>query len=507
VAATATAELAAGTPARRVSVASRSRALALAPFVLLAAFLTAELVVCALRLTGPFLDEGIYISAGLRILDGHGLSDHYLTWFSGSLLWPAIAGLGWKLAGLAGARAAAAVCVTIGLAGATMAAGNLYGSRVRAAAALAAVTSGPVVALGHLAVYDTLAVAATGGAFWALTEFLRRDDRSWLCAAALLYALAGLAKYPALFFDAPPLVLLIVVTRGRKMSLDLGVFAFIVAATLLIYLLSFRAQLSAFESFRTQDNPTFNVTRAQLVDLQIYFTAVPLSLAIAGMMLVPRRRVGLALLSGVIGPPLYHLYTGNPSGDQKHVVFAILFMLPLIGVAVTFALRQARALAVLALVGLGFFAFAQVVRIDEGWPDLRPSASLLVHDVRPGEKLLASSSWVLAAYLYAHGRIDSPYDIYDVYRVEHMAVPPDLCSFQWFIEVPGGESWPTSIKQAVNRCDSFKRVFSSRARVTGLSHQLNFVTYWAPIEIYRNQTRPSARLSAVSEALRAGRAQ
>jgi hypothetical protein len=485
-------------PERAARIAEKSRisarVIAFAPWLLLGGFLAAELIFCALRITGPFLDEGVYIAAGLRTLQGHGVSDNYLSWFSGSLLWPIVAGVGWKLWGLAGARAAAAICVTIGLTGAIQATGNLYGRRVRAAAALAAVTSGPVIALGHLAVYDTLAVAAAGGSFWALTRFLDRDDRAWLCASALLYALAGLAKYPVLIFVGPPLVLLLAATRGRRAAMDIGVFGFIAGAVLLVYLLAYRTQLAVFESFRVQNNPSFGVSREQLVYLQIYFTAVPLILAATGVALLERRRVGFALLSGAIVPPLYHLYTGNPSGDQKHVVFSLLFMLPLIGVTIVAALRRMRAiLAVPLLIGLVCFALVQVVRIDEGWPDLRSSAAVLVRDVHPGDKLLASSSWVDAAYLYADRRINSPYDVYDVYRAEHLASSLDVCAFQWFIEVPGGEPWPASIRAAVERCGTFKRIFSSRAKVTGLGNNLQSITYWSPIEIFKNELDGQAR--------------
>lgn len=483
---------------------THSRVLVLAPWLLLGGFLAAELVVCALRLTGPFLDEGVYIVAGLRTLGGHGISDDYLSWISGSLLWPLIAGIGWKLWGLAGARAAAAICVTIGLAGAIKATGNLYGTRVRAGAALAAITSGPVIALGHLAVYDTLAVAGAGGAFWAVTEFLRRDDRAWLCVAALLYALAGLAKYPVLVFIGPPLVFLILAIRGRGAAMDIGVFGFIAGAVLLIYLLADRAQLAAFESFRLSDNPSFDVSREQLIDLQVYFTAVPAILAVAGLALVERRRVGLALLTGAIGAPVYHLMTGDPSGAQKHVVFGIIFMLPLIGVTVAAALRHMRLLAIPAVIGLTCFALVQVVRVDEGWPDLRPSAATLVRDVHPGERLLASSSWVYAAYLYSNGRIENPYEVYDVYRIQHLPSPVNVCAFQWFIEVPGGEAWPASIWRAVARCGTFHRVFASRVKVTGLGGNLHFVTYWGPIEIFKNEPEARARQVATVHTRRRG---
>jgi hypothetical protein len=472
---------------------ARTRAITALPWLLLGLFLAAELTVCALQLSGPFLDEGIYVAAGLRTLQGHGLSDNYLSWFSGSLAWPVIAAVGWKAAGLAGARAAAAICVTLGLAGTIKATGNLFGMRVRAATALAAVLSGPVLALGHLAVYDTLSVGATGGAFWALSEFLRRDDRAWLCGAALLYALAGLAKYPALMFAGPPLIGLLVVTRGRRARFDVPLFGFLACAVLLVYFLSDRSQLTAFEGFRTQNNPTFNVGRSQIVYSQVYLTAVPLLLAATGAMLVENRRVALVLLTGVVGAPVYHLLTGNPSGDQKHVVFGLLFLLPLIGVTLVHALRRWRLLvAIPALAGLAAFAAVQVVRVDEGWPDLRASAAVLTREVHPGQKLLANSSWVEAAYLYDRGRIESPYDLYDVSRVTHMTSPVNVCSFQWLVEVPGGEPWPASIRQAMARCGTFHKVYESSATVTGLGRSLSFVTYRAPIEVWKNEGSTSA---------------
>jgi hypothetical protein len=464
-----------------------ARAITAAPWVLLGLFLAAELIYCALQVNGPFLDEGIYVAAGLRTLQGHGISDNYLSWFSGSLMWPVIAALGWKAWGLAGARAAAAICVTLGLAGAIKASGNLFGRRARAAAALAAVLSGPVLALGHLAVYDTLSIAGVGGAFWAMTEFLRRDDRAWLCGAALLYALAGLAKYPALLFAGPPLVGLLVATRGRRAVMDVALFGFLSCAVLLVYFLSDREQLTLFEGFRTENNPNFNVGREQILYSQVYLTIVPLMLAVTGAILVRRRGVAIALLTGVLGAPFYHLLTGNPSGDQKHIVFGLLFMLPLIGVTIEGALRNWRkALAIPALVGLAAFGAIQVVRIDEGWPDLRASAAVLTRGVRPGEKLLANSAWVEAAYLYDRGRINTPYDLYDVFRVTHMT-GVNVCSFSWFIEVPGGEPWPASIRQAMHRCGTFHEVYQSSATITGLGRSLSFVTYRAPIEMWENE--------------------
>jgi Dolichyl-phosphate-mannose-protein mannosyltransferase len=518
-----------------VSRAAVSRAVRLAPWLLLGAFLAVELAICFMQLTGPFLDEGIYVTAGLRTLQGHGIADNYLGWFSGSLLWPVIAALGWKLAGLAGARAAAALCVTAGMAGMAGAAGNLFGARVRAFAVLAAVTSGPVIALAHLAVYDTSAVAFAGGAFWALSEFLRRDDRAWLVGAALLYALAGLSKYPVLAFIAPPLALLILTARGRRAALDLFLFAMVAGAVLLIYFMADRAQLIGFMSFRTHENPSFGVSTAQLAYSQFYYTAVPLLLAFAGAILLVRRRIvtlsppehrptsvgpsehhlasaGLperrpalaplranwvagALLTGVIAAPIYHLGTGNPSGDQKHVVFGLIFILPLAGIALERAFADRRRLLPAAALTLGLLLFGcvQVVRIDESWPDLRASANVLSADVHPGERLLVNSAWVEDVYLYSRGRIDTPYDLYDAYRVKHLAKPVDVCAFQWFVVVPGGEAWPAAVREQMLRCGSFREIYTARTTLTNLGSNLGFVTYTEPIEIWRNEDQPDDR--------------
>jgi hypothetical protein len=156
------------------------------------------------------------------------------------------------------------------------------------------------------------------------------------------------------------------------------------------------------------------------------------------------------------------------------------------------------------VVGLAAFAAVQVIRIDEGWPDLRASAALLTRDVHPGERLLANSSWVDAAYLYDRGRISSPYDLYDVSRIQHLAAPVSVCKFQWFIEVPGGEPWPASIRQAMRRCGSFRRIYESSSTVTGLGANLSFVTYRAPIEIWKNESAVVAGAHAHPDSPRTG---
>ena len=110
-------------------------------------FTAVEAVLIASSLGGPTIDEGMYIAAGLRTLGGHGLSDSYLTWFSGSLLWPALAGGAYELSGLEGARLLALACVVGAMIATIKATGNLFGARARFFTALILATSGPVLML------------------------------------------------------------------------------------------------------------------------------------------------------------------------------------------------------------------------------------------------------------------------------------------------------------------------------------------------------------------------
>ncbi len=340
--------------------------------------------------------------------------------------------------------------------------GNLFGTRVRAATALAAVISGPVIALGAPRRLRHAAVGFAGCAFWAITEFLRRDDRAWLGAAALLYALAGLAKYPALMFAGPPLVALVIVERGRAGPHGPGPVRRSSPARCCSSTSSPTARSStAFEAFRTQNNPNFHVGRNQIVYSQVYLTAVPLLLAARRR--VPRSRtarVAFALLTGLIGAPVYHLLTGNPSGDQKHVVFGLLFILPLIGV--TISLRAA------PLAGGPRGARAdrarrrsapvQVTRIDEGWADLRGSAARAHARRSPRAKNCSRAPPGWTPPISTTGAGSPLRTTSTTSRASSTSASRfNVCRFDWFIEVPGGEPWPPAIRRAMERCGASAR--------------------------------------------------
>jgi len=455
----------------------------------LVAFLAAQAAIVSARLTGPFVDESIYLTAGRRTLEGFGGSDSYLTWFAGSLLWPAMAAAAHAVGGLEGARLIAAACVATGIWGASHAAGTLFGERTRPWTALVLCTSGVVVQLGHLAVYDAPAVAATGVALAAVAETHRRDDRVWLGLAALALALAGLAKYPVLLFAAVPLTACVVALRGRRALLDLVVLAFVSGAVLMVFFLLEREQLVRFLDFRVRQNPSFGTTRA-MVGFQLAYFAMPaMLLALAGTLLTGSRALAIALLLGPLMPVLYHLGSGTAVGVDKHVVFVLLFAAPLAGVALERAWSQGRArrglVAGLLVLATGVAAM-QCVRIDRSWLDVRPSVAFLAERVRPGERLLIDNSWPYVERLYRDARIATPFDVYDLYRVDNDWEGRSLCGFDWYVESPGASGWPARISEPVRRCGTFVKVFQQRGfRRVGLGRDLRYFGFDANVVVYR----------------------
>jgi hypothetical protein len=462
--------------------------------LLVAAFLVAEVGVIATGANGPTLDEGIYITSGLRTLDGHGLGDGYLAWFSGSLLWPALAGIGDQAAGLAGARALAAVFMTLAMVATWRAAVVLFGPRAGFFTAALAVASGPVIALGHLAVIDAPAIAGIAVALWGIAELGRTGHRKWLVLAAVALAAGILAKYPAAAC-AVPLALVLVALRGRQALMDLMLLLLITAAVLITYFLSARGPLAYFLDWRVRNNPTFGVTQSMVAFSQAWYGGLPLLLALGGWAACRRKALATALLAGALPFSLYALGTGSSVGDSKQVVFAFVFILPLAGAGLGRLARRPAGMAVACTVALaaGVFGARQAERMDRAWMDLEPAARFLAERAQPGQDFLIDNSWPFTRTLLEEGKVRSPWSVYDTYRVRHGQVRKPLCEVDWFVSAQGAGPWPDRVRRRVAACGTFRRVYEGSAEVTNIGRDLGFVTWDARTEIYRNTSRGAAR--------------
>ncbi|MBN1529333.1 MAG: glycosyltransferase family 39 protein [Thermoleophilaceae bacterium] len=454
---------------------------------LIAAFAAVETLIVTVAAKGPTLDEAIYLTAGQRLLDGHGMSDGYLAWFAGSLGWPALAGLGDTVAGLAGARLLAALFVTIALFAMWRAAAALFDARAGFFAVALGVASGPVLALGHLAVIDTPAVAGVAVALWGVAELGRTGDRKWLVLAAGAFSLGVLAKYPAIACGLP-LLLVLVVLRGRRAAMDAAIFVLITGAVLITYFLSARGPLSYFLTWRTSNNPTFGVTPEMIAFSQLWYGGLPVLLALGGWVACGRRSLGAALLVGAVPFPLYVLVTGSSVGDTKHMVFGFVFLLPLAGVLLG---RLARwpAGAVVALIlaaAAGVFGARQAELMERAWIDLDPATRYLSAHARPGQDYLIDNSWPFIHRLYEDGRVRDPWNVYDTYRVAHHQLPKPVCRVDWFVVAQGAGAWPARVRRQVDACGTFKRVYARKQSVTNIGRDLSFVKWDGRVEIYRN---------------------
>jgi hypothetical protein len=303
-----------------------------------------------------------------------------------------------------------------------------------------------------------------------------------------------LAKYPIGAMLVPLLGLLFVLRRDRA-TLDAGVFAFVSAGIGLMVYLPLREQMAQFFSWRLTNTPEFGVTVQMIGFAIIYLSAAPVLLSIAGWFTAKSHRLlASVLLASLAIWPAYHLMRADPTGTNKHLVFGFLFAYPLIGLALSALwgttetryhfLRRAGVVAItVALAGAGFF---QVNQADQGWPNARDAAQYLINNVQPGEQLLISESWPYTMYLYNAGRIESPWDVYDDYRIAEDGLEGELCGFEWFVNVKGSYAWSDGVLQTVDACSGFELAHTSVDTVVNLGPDLRYVSYQVHTEVWQN---------------------
>ncbi len=450
------------------------------------------LCIVSLNYNGPFFDEGIYVTAGTRTLESAAYRDGFLTWFAGSLAWPVLAGAGYHVGGLIGTRVVAVLLGTVTLAAFGRATRNIFNEQVGFWATLALALNGPFLAVTRLGVYDVLALTGVALSFWTLTELQEQDHRFWLVLAVLAYVLAVFAKYPIGVMIVPLLGTLYFL-REDKAGTDVLIFLFLTGATGLIFFLPAREQIGTFFNWRLQNRPEFGVSLSVIRFVLVYLSAAPLLLSLIGWLLTEKHReLGLVMLLCLGIWPTYHLLAGDPVGTNKHVVFGFLFVYPLVGVTLSrlwgdgphrWLRKAATVVLVLGLAGLGLI---QVNQADRGWPDLRTPAGVLLSLVEPGDQLLINESWPFTMYLYTADRIASPWDVYDLYRITHEEDAPDLCAYNWVVDVRGSYAWPGDVQASLEACDTYQQIYSDSSMVINLGEDFNYVRYPVETVVWKN---------------------
>jgi hypothetical protein len=476
--------------------------LSAAPGLVLAAFVLTQLAHLTGQRIGPSLDEGIYITAGLRTMSGQALTDGYMTWFAGSLLWPLSGAAGYSAAGLTGARIVALSYVVVGLAGVLQATATLFGARARLWAAVFVCGWGAVLGVSRIAEYDALAVAGLGLTMWALTNFVRSDHRGWLVLGAVTFGVAVVGKYAAAFVVLS-LVGFVVLARERQWPHDLLVFGACLSAVLLAYFLPFREQLAVMPGWRIANNPSFGATTATIAYTLAWHAAIPTALVAIGGAFAWRRdrAVGLVLAASALVFPAYHLFAGNTVGASKHVVLGLLPAVPLIGLALSrLASTPRRTGPVLAgLLAFTAFGWQQAATAERSWPDVRPAADYLASHMEDGQLVLNNGSWPYILSLHGSGVLSDLSLHYDNYRLLNEPLPRDLCDADWYVDQQGYNDWEGDVRSTLHACDGFELVHSSESLVTNLGADLRWVTYGVRSDVWRNSAAAGAADATVRD--------
>ena len=464
------------------------------------AFVAIQLGIVLFAANGPFVDEGIYTVGGLRVLEGKAAGDGYWSWFNGSpYLWPVLAALGHRLAGLAGARLAAVALSVVTLAAFAAAARALVGRAAAWWGTVAFAANGCFMSLAHLAVYDGLALAALAASLWLGTRWARTGRRRWLVAASVALALAAIAKYAYALMAFPLAAILLAVRPAGARRREVAAFLALAGALAAIYFTAVfgRPWTTTPSVYFSQ---TFPTTRSARAAGHLYLAAVPLLLAACGAVAAWRTR-SKALVAACLGSlliwPLFHVATLNHVSETKHVVAGFLFAYALAGVGLE-RLWRSRArwamAAVLPLVVL--WGTLQSQWQEYSWADVRPVAGYLLGHMKPGETVVANSAWSYALYLYPARLIAAPGGVGEAGSAQGRR-SIESCTVPWLVS-QGDPTGP--LEESVARC-GYRRVLTSAATNYFLDLRLAHPwpsSYTKTLTLYRLPERkdPSGRTSA-----------
>lgn len=453
--------------------------------MIVAAFFAVQVYIIWFAANGPFVDEGLYTVAGMRVLEGKGLSDGYIAWFNGSpFVWPVLAALGHHLGGLSGARFMAVILSMVTLVAFAKTAETLFDEAAAAWGTAALGVNGLFMALAHFAVYDAPALAGIAVAMWCVTRSSRSDDPRWLTGAAIAFAFAVISKYGYLPLVVPLLGLL-VSTRGlhrlgRAVALFLSVVGAIVAS---YFLLFFGSPVPT--SMGAYLEQTFRRSRGHIAVLQIIFGLAPFLLTSVGAIVVWRNRSRMLAVTCLLSLSLYpafHLWTANFVSGQKHAVPGFLFAYLLGGVALARTWNAgSRVLLVLLLPLLTVWGGLQWYWQEHSWSDTRILTSYLAQHMKPGERVIAESSWIYILSLYPKGLIDSPSDVIDA-NYSPSTDRLDVCHVPWLV---GNLDTAEIIRTAVGRCRHRPVLATASQHFYFDTSRLWFGAYTVVVTLYR----------------------
>jgi len=383
-----------------------------------------------LNFNSPFLDEAIYINLGRQFWSGNWSSlSESISWVGGfPFFYPPLAAAFFAFGGIVTSRF---LNVILGVASAYLIYKFTYElfpiedkkQRLLAgiiAAALMATSAIPIVysrqtMLDNLSIFLFLA----GSLFLARAIYEGERD-SYIRSAISLFG-AFLAKYIAVIYIPLLLILtLYLATRtGKKYILE-GIFKSfwlpLVLLTLVFVSINFESLTGFFASKTSGHSGSFfGIIWSYLKYSPLIFAASVPSI----YFIIKKKATGLALILslGALLPLFAHITIGEGSSVHQHSVFALLFLLPTIGIASGSLINKYKYPAVLAI-GLFIFlnfiiSMPKVKALETFWPNTNEAVKFLRSDVVPGDQVLAESEDSIALGLsnkLPQENIEGPFD-------------------------------------------------------------------------------------------------
>jgi hypothetical protein len=482
----------------RAAVAELTGALSLTTaWLALAVVSVAQLIRIAGGFNGASSEEGLYLTAGLRTWDGEVVDDRLLTQLPGSVLWPALGSLGYEVYGITGARVLALLCFVVAFIALVLGTRNLFGERPAVFCGFALAVSAPFLAVGKLALMESLALAGMSVAFLAITRMMTRDDRLWLLVGSLAMVIATLAQYRAAFFVLP-IVLLLLVSRGERGRLDVIVLLLSGTLGFIVYFEAFSEQVEiALQNSSLLTPHVFeNVFASETAKhwLILLWGGLPVLLAAIGCYRAQgeRRRLACALAIPAALWVAALLIWADPAQLLvfPDLAIGLLPAYPVIGLAIaSMSLELAERVALgLVFVLIAMVSWVHVSAFDGSWADYEPLTSELESSMRSGQDLLVNDRWPFALTLYDRGLIDDPAEIFDEESILTNATLLDLCSFEWFVRGDEALAWPPFVETAISSCGSFEQRTAASMPVTGVSDRLRETSGKVMGEVWVNST-------------------
>jgi dolichyl-phosphate-mannose-protein mannosyltransferase len=330
----------------RESVVRRAVAALTQPsLIIMALFAVIEMATLPLWGARVAPDEITSLAAGLRAAQGFDLSQgaQALAHVMGTLIWLGVAGAGYQLGGLVGARAVAIVCVAIAGLATAAAAKNLFGAIAGLFTAIVFALTGPVIYLAHLAVPDQLALVGMAVSLWAITQAAASRRDGWLLVAVCAFSVGVIAWSPALL-GLIPLIGVALALRGRPSLTTLYVVALVVAAIVMSRVFPAPTSALAIIPHRSRAGLSLSLSVSALSLETLYDGFVVWALAVAGWGVARRWKgeLAAALVVGMLVWPAYVALAGDGANIERRLAFGFVFGLPLAGAAFA-ALQSASA--------------------------------------------------------------------------------------------------------------------------------------------------------------------